>query len=196
MSLLRFVARSMLASYFVANGVRALRHPEEFVASAEPVADKVVPLVNAALPESARSYLPTDTTGYVRLTGALQVAGGLSLATGLGRRLGAGVLALTMVPHVLASSPLKAKGTERAVAQSQLGKNVALLGGVLLAAQDTEGRPNLAWKVRTQKQLVAKEAARRKAELERDARATAADAAKLARRSVRKARRSVEGVLS
>jgi uncharacterized membrane protein YphA (DoxX/SURF4 family) len=196
MSLLRFVARSMLASYFVVNGVKALRHPEELVASAEPVADKVLPLVNTALPESARSYLPTDTTGYVRLTGALQVAGGLSLATGIGRRLGAGVLALTMVPHVLASNPLKAKGTERTVAQSQLGKNVALLGGVLLAAQDTEGRPNLAWKVRTQKQLVAKEAARRKAELERDARATAADAAKLARRSVRKARRSVEGVLS
>nr|WP_300150309.1 DoxX family protein [Propionicimonas sp.] len=196
MSLLRFVARSMLASYFVVNGVKALRHPEELVASAEPVADKVLPLVNSALPESARSYLPTDTTGYVKLNGALQVAGGLSLATGIGRRLGAGVLALTMVPHVLASNPLKAKGGERTVAQSQLGKNIALLGGVLLASQDTEGRPNLAWKVRTQKQLVAKEAARRKAELERDARATAADAAKLARKSVRKARRSVEGVLS
>jgi uncharacterized membrane protein YphA (DoxX/SURF4 family) len=196
MSLLRFVARSMLASYFVVNGVKALRHPEDLVASAEPVADKVVPLVNSVLPESARSYLPTDTTGFVKLNGVLQVAGGLSLATGIFRRLGAGVLALTTVPHVLASNPLGAKGADRTVAQSQLGKNVALLGGVLLAAQDTEGKPNLAWKVRTQKQLVAKEAARRKAELERDARATAADAAKLARRSVRKARRSVEGVLS
>ena len=40
------------------------------------------------------------------------------------------------------------------------------------------------------------EAARRKAELQRDARATAGDAAKLARKSVRKARRTVEGVLS
>ena len=60
-----------------------------------------------------------------------------------------------MVPHVLAANPLKAKGAERTVGSSQLSKNVALLGGVLLAAQDTEGKPNLAWRVRTQKQLLA-----------------------------------------
>lgn len=196
MSLLRFVARSMLASYFVINGLKAVRHPEELAESAEPIAEKVLPLVNSALPEAARGYLPEDTTGLVRLTGVMQVAGGLSLATGIGRRLGAGVLALTMVPHVLASNPLRAKGAERSVAQARLGKNVALLGGVLLAAQDTEGKPTIAWRVRTQKQLLAKEAAKRKAELERDARSTAADAAKLARRSVRQARRTVEGVLS
>lgn len=196
MSLLRFVARSMLASYFVINGVRAFRHPEESVAAAQPVADKLLPLVNSTLPESVRSYLPGDTAGFVKCNGALQIAGGLSLATGIGRRLGAGVLAVTTLPHVLAANPLKAKGDQRAIAQSQLGKNVALLGGVLLAAQDTEGKPNLAWRVRTQRQLVAKEAAKRKAELERDARATAADAAKLARKSARKARKTVEGVLS
>lgn len=197
MSLLRFVARSMLASYFVINGVKAFRHPEEFVADAKPIADRVLPLIDANVPESARGYLPEDTTGLVKCNGALQIAGGLSLATGLGRRFGAGVLALTMLPHVMAANPLKARsGSDRAAVQSQLGKNVALLGGVLLAAQDTEGKPNIAWRVRTQKQLLAKDAARRKAELERDARATAEDAARLARKSVRKARKGVEGVLS
>jgi uncharacterized membrane protein YphA (DoxX/SURF4 family) len=196
MSLLRFVARSMLASYFVINGFKAFRHPEEFLAEATPVADRVLPLINANVPESARGYLPEDATGLVKCNGALQIAGGLSLATGLGRRLGAGVLALTMVPHLMATNPLKSKGADRATAQSQLGKNVALLGGVLLAAQDTEGKPNIAWRMRTQKQLLAKEAARRKAELERDARGTAEDAARFARKSVRKARKSVEGVLS
>jgi uncharacterized membrane protein YphA (DoxX/SURF4 family) len=196
MGLLRFVARSMLASYFVVNGVKSYLHPTEFVADAQPVADKVLPLVNSTLPESARGYLPEDTTGLVKLSGVLQVAGGVGLALGLGRRLGAGVLALTMVPHVMASNPRGAHGTERSAAQAQLGKNVALLGGVLLAALDTEGKPNLAWKMRTQKQLVAKEAAKRKAELERDALTTASGAAKRARRSFRKARKSVEGVLS
>lgn len=196
MSLLRFVARSMLASYFVVNGVKALRHPEEFVPDVQPLADKVVPLVNSALPASARGYLPEDTAGLVKCSGALQIVGGLSLATGLGRRLGAGVLAVTMIPHVLVSHPLKAKGAERSAVESQLRKNVALLGGVLLAAQDTEGKPNLAWRARTQRQLIGKEAARRKAELERDTRATAEDTARLARTSFRKARRTVEGVLS
>ncbi|MFT4109735.1 DoxX family membrane protein [Propionicimonas sp.] len=196
MSLLRFVARSMLASYFVINGVKAIRHPEDLVESAQPVADTVLPLVSYAVPEAARGYLPEDTAGFVRWTGVLQVAGGLGLATGLGRRLGAGVLALTMVPHVLASNPLRAKGAERTVAQARLTKNVALLGGVLLAAQDTEGRPNLAWKVRAQKQLVAKEAAKRKAELQRDAQASAVDAGRRARRSARKVRKTVADVLS
>ncbi len=196
MSFLRFVARSMLASYFVANGVKALRHPDEFAAAAQPVADRVLPLVNSALPEELRSYLPTDTAGFVRCNGALQVVGGLSLATGLGRRIGAGVLAASMIPHVLASNPLKVKGAERSVAEAQLTKNVALLGGVALASMDTEGKPNLAWRVRTQKMLLAKDTARRKAELQRDARATASEAKKVARRSVRKARKSVEGVLS
>lgn len=196
MSLLRFVARSMLASYFVINGVKALRRPEEFVADAQPFADKVLPLLTSALPAEARGYLPENTVGFVRCNGALQIAGGLSLATGLGRRLGAGMLALTMVPHVLVANPLKAKGTERTVVSSQLGKNVALLGGVLLAAQDTEGKPNLAWRVRTQRQLIGKEAAKKKAELQRDTRATAEDAARLTRKSVRKARRTVKDVLS
>ena len=196
MSLLRFVARSMLASYFVINGVKALRHPEDFVADAQPLADKVLPLVTSALPAEARGYLPEDTAGFVKCNGALQIVGGLSLATGLGRRLGAGVLALTMVPHVLLATPLKAKGAERTVVSSQLNKNIALLGGVLLAAQDTEGKPNIAWRVRTQKQLLSKEAAKRKAELQRDTRATAEDTARIARKSFRKARRTVEGVLS
>jgi uncharacterized membrane protein YphA (DoxX/SURF4 family) len=186
----------MLASYFVINGVKALRHPEEFVADAQPLADKVLPLVASALPAEARGYLPEDTAGFVKCNGALQIVGGLSLATGLGRRLGAGVLALTMVPHVLVANPLKAKGAERTVVGSQLTKNVALLGGVLLAAQDTEGKPNIAWRVRTQKQLLSKEAAKRKAELQRDTRATAEDTARIARKSFRKARRTVEGVLS
>ena len=196
MSFLRFVARSMLASYFVVNGVRAFRHPEEFVPDAQPLADKVLPLVKSAIPAEARGYLPEDTAGLVKCSGVLQIIGGLSLATGLGRRLGSGVLAVTMIPHVLVSTSSKAAGTERSAVRSQLGKNVALLGGVLLAAQDTEGKPTIAWRVRTQRQLIGKEAGKRKAELERDARATAEDTARMARTSFRKARRTVEGVLS
>jgi len=196
MSLLRFVARSMLASYFVINGVKAFRHPEDLVEDAQPIADAVLPAFNSLLPQAARGYLPEDTAGFVKCTGIAQVVGGLSLATGIGRRLGAGVLAATMVPHVLASNPLKAKGAERSVAQAQLSKNVALLGGVLLASQDTQGRPSLAWKVRMQKELASKEAARRKAELERDARATAADVTKAAKKQAHRARKAVAGVLS
>lgn len=192
MSLLRAAARTMLASYFVVNGLRAYRHPEEFAAAAEPLADRILPLATSSLPPSAAAYLPEDTTGLVKASGALQVLGGLSLATGLGRRVGAGALAVTMVPHVVAALPGRARGAERSVKQSLLTKNVALLGGVLLAAQDTEGKPTLAWRARLQKQVLAREAERAKVLAARQAKL----AAKTARKSVGKTRKAIEGVLS
>jgi len=195
MSVLRFVARSMLASYFVLNGVRALAHPEDLAPATAPIAEKLMPKLSAALPESARAFVPTDATGLVKLNGLLQIVGGASLATGFFRRIGAGVLAVTTVPNLLAANPLT-KGPGQAAAQAEFGTNVALLGGVLLAAQDTEGKPTLVWRLRTQRELLAKDAAKRKAELERDARASAADAAKLARKSVKQGRKFVAEVLS
>lgn len=47
-----------------------------------------------------------------------------------------------------------------------------------------------------QKELASKEAARHKAELERDARATAADVTKAAKKQAHRARKGVAGVLS
>jgi len=191
MSLLRAAARTMLASYFIVNGLKAYRHPETLTAAAQPVADRVLPLANSTLPPQAAAYLPEDVTGLVKASGALQIAGGLSLATGIGRRVGAGVLAATMIPHVLASRPLAARGAEREVAKSLLTKNVALLGGVLLAAQDTEGKPNLAWRARLQKQIMARQAERTKLALAREAK----QAAKLAKKTAGRARKSIESVL-
>ena len=50
MTLLRFAARTMLASYFVASGVKALRDPEALVPAAEPLIDRVVPDGQAVRP--------------------------------------------------------------------------------------------------------------------------------------------------
>ncbi|MDQ7993297.1 MAG: DoxX family protein [Propionicimonas sp.] len=192
MTLLRAVARTMLASYFVVNGIKAFRHPEEFTEAAEPVADNLLPLAKAALPTQASVYLPDDTVSLVRVTGIAQIAGGLSLATGIGRRLGAGVLALTMVPHVVASNPLRVGAGERDELYGKLSKNVALLGGVALAAMDTEGRPNLAWRARAQKEIFARESSRARRVAERQAR----ELAKSARRTAGKARKEIASVIS
>ena len=52
-----------------------------------------------------------------------------------------------MVPHVLASIPDKSlPRDERAAARSVLLRNVALLGGAMMASRDTAGRPSLAWR--------------------------------------------------
>lgn len=192
MTILRAVARTMLASYFIVNGFKAMRHPEEFTEAAEPVAQTLLPLAKQTLPKQAAVYLPQDTTGLVKATGIAQIAGGISLATGIGRRFGAGLLAATMVPHVIASNPLGAGGAEREARYGLLSKNIALLGGVALAAMDTEGRPNLAWKARAQKEIFARESSRAKLLAEKKAR----QLAKSAKKTAGKATKEIASVLS
>ena len=188
MSFLRFTARSMLASYFVINGLKAVRNPAAFADEAASVFDKVLPAARRLLPSEAASFLPTDTTGVARVLGIAQIAGGLSLATGIGRRCGAALLALTMVPRVVTNNPVKAASDDRA----RLGADVALLGGVALAAMDTEGQPNLAWRVSMHRQLAAKDLEKRKAELAKAGQAVVVDTG----RRARKLRKQVEEVLS
>lgn len=192
MSFLRAIARTMLASYFVVNGIKEFRNPEQFTATAEPVAERLLPLAKATLPRQAAVYLPDDTVSLVRVSGIAQIVGGLSLATGIGRRCGAGVLALSMVPHVLASNPLQVGSAERDEYYAKLSKNVALLGGVALAAMDTEGRPNLAWRARAQKEIFARESSRARRTAERQAQ----QLAKAAKRTAGKARKEIASVLS
>ncbi|MEA4944122.1 MAG: DoxX family protein [Propionicimonas sp.] len=156
MTILRAFARTMLASYFVAHGVKAWRNPETLTEAAEPVTEKVLPVAKSVLPRQLAAYLPTDNAGVVKVWGAAQVLGGLALATGLGRRLGAGVLAGSMLPQVLAANPLKAPAGEREEVFGTLSKNVALLGGVALAAMDTEGKPNLAWRAQAHREATAR----------------------------------------
>src|SRR5215217_3972221 len=146
MSLLRAIPRTMLASYFVAAGIKAIRDPESLVPAAEPLVDPVVPLVKEYSPEPVAGYVPENAVTLVRVNGITQVTGGLALATGKGRRLGALLLAGSLIPSTIAKHPFWTVQDPEARAQDRnhFLKNVSLLGGVLLAAQDTEGKPSLA----------------------------------------------------
>src|SRR5829696_3602368 len=84
MTLLRAVPRAMLASYFVASGIKAIRDPKSLLPAAEPLADRVVPLVKQYSPDQVASVVPEDTVTLVRVFGAAQVLGGAALATGTG----------------------------------------------------------------------------------------------------------------
>ncbi len=188
MNVLRFAARTMLASYFVINGVKTVRTPATFTDVSGPIVDKVLPSARRLLPDEVAGLLPTDATGVARILGAVQIAGGLSLATGIGRRPGAALLALTMVPRIVSTNPLRAATDDRA----RLSADIAVLGGVALAAMDTEGQPNLAWRAQARRQLASKDAQKRKAELARSGQAIASGATKRSR----KLRKKVEEALS
>lgn len=180
MNLLRFVGRSLLAGFFVTNGLKAVRRPDDLVDAAEPMAEKFVPFAQRNLPPAAAAYLPTDTRSLVRLTGAAQVAGGLAMFTGVGRRPGAGLAALAMVPHVIAANPRGVPEAKRDAARSVFVRNLALLGAALVVSQDTQGQPGLLWRASEGYARMQREAARSQDELAREA-------DKLRRLAVRKA---------
>ncbi|MEU4604550.1 DoxX family protein [Kribbella sp. NPDC023972] len=148
MTVVRALARPLLSMIFVVQGANSIRNPEPLVPKAQPVADRLVPMVKRVAPPQLGDRIPETTVNLVRLNGAVQVLGGLAIATGKGRRLGAATLATTLIPVTVAGHPfwqVKDKET-RAAQRIQFLKNLGLLGGLLLAAVDTEGKPGVAWR--------------------------------------------------
>jgi putative oxidoreductase len=138
MSLVRRVARPMIASIFVIQGLDAFRHPAPLAQRSSPLLDKAIPLLG----------LPNDKQLLVRANGVTQMAGGIMLATGFLPRLGALAIAATLVPTTLAGHPFwkEEEPQQRKTQRIQFLKNMAMMGGVLLAAVDTAGKPGLAWR--------------------------------------------------
>ncbi len=147
MTVSRLIARPMLASMFVVGGLNAVRHADKLAPAAEPVADKVVPEIKKRAPQVP---LPEDPVAQVRLNGAVQVLGGLALATGRAPRLSALALATTLVPTTVAGHAFWEESDPQTKADQKIHffKNVSMLGGLLLAAVDTEGKPGVAWRAR------------------------------------------------
>jgi uncharacterized membrane protein YphA (DoxX/SURF4 family) len=133
----------MLSATFVANGAHALVNPDPLVPKAKRVTDRMAPLL-----DKAPDQLPTDVRTLVRVNGAVQAIAGLLLATGRGSRTAAAVLAGTLLPTTLAGHAFweHEDPAERRAHQIQILKNLGILGGLLLAAADTEGRPSLRYR--------------------------------------------------
>jgi uncharacterized membrane protein YphA (DoxX/SURF4 family) len=148
MTVVRALARPLLSTIFIVQGAKSVRNPEPLVPKAQPVTDRLVPLVKKVAPAQVGDRIPESTANLVRLNGAAQVLGGLALATGKGRRLGATVLAASLVPTTLAAHAFwqESDKIDRNTQMIQFMKNLGLLGGLLLAAVDTEGQPGLAWR--------------------------------------------------
>lgn len=147
MTVSRTIARPMLASMFLVGGVHALRNADRLAVRAKPVLERLVPLVSRAAPQVP---LPSDPATLVRLNAGVQVGAGLSLATGRAPRLSAAVLAASLVPTTLGGHRFWEEQDPTAKSQQRLNffKNVSMLGGLLIAAGDTDGKPGVAWRTR------------------------------------------------
>jgi len=169
MTLVRRVARPMLAALFVIQGYQQLRQPGVMKPKVEPFAEKLAPL-----------GVPNDPELLVRANGATMMGAGAMLATGNFPRIASLVLAGSMVPTTYVGHAFweEKDPTARRTQRIQFLKNVSLIGGLLLASVDTEGKPGLAYRVgmaedsarRTAKRAkreakIATKAARREAKL-------------------------------
>jgi uncharacterized membrane protein YphA (DoxX/SURF4 family) len=141
MTVVRSLARPMSGQIFVSGGVDVLRHPGPRAEVAGPLLDRV---------REIAPFLPGDRVALVRGNAAVQVVAGALLAAGRVPRLAALVLASSLVPTTIGGHPYwRVPGAEqRSQQRTQVQKNLAILGGLLLAAVDTEGRPGLLWRAR------------------------------------------------
>lgn len=144
--LLRRLARPLLATVFVVEGVDTLRHPESRVKAAT----ELVQRGQRQLPEQYAAKLPNDPGTVVQVNAAAQVAGGVLLALGKAPRLAALVLAATVVPATVTEQDFwnEPDPAQKATKRNAFLKDLGLLGGLMIAAADTEGKPSLGWRGR------------------------------------------------
>jgi uncharacterized membrane protein YphA (DoxX/SURF4 family) len=156
--ILRRIARPMLAAVFVSGGIDTLRNPTPRVEKADPIVSKAADQVIDKVPEEALNKVPdkviekvpTDTESLVKINAAAQIGAGIALALGKFPRLSALVLAGSVVPTTLAGHRFweTEDPGERTQQQIHFFKNLGLLGGLLLAAADTHGKPSAAWRAK------------------------------------------------
>lgn len=131
----------MVSAIFLTGGLDTLRDPAPKASAAEPVA----PALAARLP-----WLSDDPRSLVTANAAVQVGAGALFALGRLPRLSSLLLAASLVPTTATEHRFweESDPALRAQQRAQFLKNLGLLGGLLLAAVDTEGRPGLRWRAR------------------------------------------------
>lgn len=144
--LVRRIARPLLSTIFIAGGIEALKNPSGKAQAAAPMIEKST----ETLPSSVTQKMPAETETLVRINAGVQIGGGVLLAIGKVPRVASLVLAGSLVPTTVIGHAFwnETDPDKRAADQAHFLKNVSLLGGLLIAAVDTEGKPSLGWRGR------------------------------------------------
>lgn len=123
----RALGRAVVGAFFVHSGQRVLRTPGPAAALSAPT----LAAVRTRLPA-----LPGDDVAVVRLNAAVHVVAGALLASGRFPRAAALTLAASLVPTTAAGHPYWSIDDPAARRQqkAQFDKNLAILGGLLMAA--------------------------------------------------------------
>jgi uncharacterized membrane protein YphA (DoxX/SURF4 family) len=143
--LIRRIARPMLSAVFISRGVDALRSPKPAADAARPTLEGL-----SKLPDPVGTKVPSDAEKFARINAAVQIGGGLLLASGKLPRVASAALALTVVPGSLGGHTFWSETDPQRKADERRAflTDVSLIGGLIIAAVDTEGKPSLGWRGR------------------------------------------------
>lgn len=152
--LVRRLARPMLAAVFIKGGIDTLLNPEPRVGMAAPKLRQAESAVGDKLPPQA----PTEPDQLVRIDAGVKIGAGVLLALGKFPRIASLALAASIIPTTVVGHAFwEADGADRPAQEIHFLKNLGLLGGLILAAVDTEGKPSLGWRARRASRKVAKQ---------------------------------------
>lgn len=140
--LLRHLARPMLASWFVYDGLQAALKPAEHVRAARSGVELVEKSAGIEAPLSEK-----QVATLVRAHGAATAVAGLFLAVGKAPRTAALTLAALTVPLAVVNQPFTSGEATRAERTRKFVANVGAIGAALIAGADYEGRPGVQWRL-------------------------------------------------
>lgn len=153
--LVRRIARPLLASTFIEGGIETLRNPEPRMARAEKLDIPSKPGMD--------KLNITSTEQAVKVNAAVQIVAGTMLSLNKFPRVAALALAGSIVPTTLAGHRFweEKDPTRKISQQAHFFKNASMLGGLLIASVDTEGKES----VRRKTQRASRRSKRRAAEV-------------------------------
>lgn len=135
----------MLSAVFIGRGVEALRSPKPAADAARPTLEGL-----SKLPDPVGTNVPSNAETVARITAGVQIGGGLLLASGKLPRLASAALAFSVVPGSLGGHTFwnETDPARKAEERRAFLTDVSLIGGLIIAAVDTEGKPSLGWRGR------------------------------------------------
>lgn len=142
--MIRKIARPMLASAFVIDGVQTVLNP----ASHKESADSVLKQVRAAVPRQYRAFIPKDPETAAQIVGGVKACAASLFALGKAPRTAAGLLTATSLASLAGRNAFWDTDDEDEKTRRKAGAltDLALTGGVLLATVDTDGKPDMKWR--------------------------------------------------
>lgn len=165
MALVRRIARPLLAAPFIFEGVRTALHPEREI----DVYPQAFDAVDSALGKTSTPGF-VDVRTVVRATGAIAAGAGILYATNRYPRTAAATLLLTTsVGWAGRKKVWELRGAELTQEVQSILTDAGLLGGVLLAVVDHDGKPSLGYRASSFIERSQKKAAAKQRELEKKA---------------------------